>query len=397
VSTSEESKKDESFKMNEILTRLRLNESKKSTAKSNPPAEPKKEPKKVNKLLASLNGQSQALSTQRIDLIDESDFDGPKYGERSSSSDLYKPATEVFDMISSEDHGEVGTSQLEDASEILRVKRELAAAKFMISRQEQELAETRKLKHIMDQAMGPPSEADFANRTDITEQTISHLQNAFNASARPFTSRTDSWAPQEDFRSDNSDGLSAGSYNRGRSIWNNSAQPVFSSGANTAAQTSLFTGPRGGLGPELNTSYSNQGFDNPNSLGLNQRMVPGSAAPSCGFDGRYGNDRIPGPGQNIGLRRTMTQFNRTGPNFGNRPTPYGSYPTPLTNLHPASITPIGFPAPVGYQARPIRSPLSPTMSDFTSGSLAPLSGPWSSVSLPLAPLPEGNTFTDSLR
>jgi hypothetical protein len=379
VSTSEESKKDESFKMNEILARLRLNEPKKSTAKSNPPAEPKKEPTRVNKPLTNLNGQSQVLSKQRTDLIDESGSDGPKYGERSSGSDLYKPATESFDMISSEDYNEAGASQLEDVSEILRVKQELAAAKSMISRQEQELAETRKLKHTMDQAIGPPSEVDFANRTDITEQAISRLQSAFNASARPFTSRTDSWTPQEDFRSDNSDGLSAGSYNRGRSIWNNSAQSVFPSGPNTAAQTSLLNDPRGGLRPEWNNGYSNQGVDNPNSFGVNQRMVPGSAALSCGFDGRYGNDRIPVPGQNISLRRTMSQFNRAGPNFGN---PYGSYPTPLTNLHPASIAPMGIPAPVDYQTRSIRSPLSPTISDFTIGSLPALGSPWPSVSLP---------------
>lgn len=369
--------------MNEILARLRLNESKKSTAKSNPPAESTTESKRANKLLTNLNGQSQALSNQRIDLIDESDSDGPKYEKRSSGSGLHKPATESFDMISFEDHNEAGTSQLEDASEILRVKQELAAAKSMITRQEQELAEARKLKHTMDQAMGPPSEADFANRTDITEQTISHLQSAFNASARPFTCRTDFWPPQEDSRSDNSDGLSAGSYNRSRSIWNNSTQPVFPSGLNTAAQTSRFNNPRGGLGPEWNAGYGNQGFDNPKSLGMNQCMVPGSAAPSCEFDGRYGNDRIPVPGQNIGLRRTMSQFNRSGSNFGSRPTSYGSYPTPLTNQHPASIAPMGIPAPVGYQTRPIRSPLSPTVSDFTSGSVPALGSPWSSVSLPL--------------
>jgi hypothetical protein len=383
--------------MNEILARLRLNEPKKSTAKSNPPAELKMEPERASKLLTNLNGQSQALSKQHIDLVDESDPDGPKYEERSSGPDLYKSATESFNMISSEDHNEAGTSQLEDASEILRVKQELAAAKSMISRQEQELAETRKLKHTMDQAMGSPSEADFANRTDITEQSISHLQNAFNASARPFTSRTDSWAPREDSRSDNSGGLSAESYNRDRRTWNNSAQPVFPSGPNIAPQTSLFNNSRSGLGPEWNTGYSNQGFDNPKSLGVNQRMVPSSAAPSCGFHDRYGNDCIPVPDQNIGPRRTMNQFNRAGPNFGNRPTPYGSYPTPLTNLHPASIAPMGIPAPVGYQTHPIRSPLSPTISDFTSGSLPTLGSPWSSVSLPLPPSPEGNTFPDSLR
>src|SRR5947209_8547217 len=132
ASTSEESK-DESLKMNEILARLRVNESKKFTAKSNLLVEPKKEPKGANKLLTNLNGQSQALSKQRIDFIDESDSDGPKYEERSSSCNLYEPATESFSRASSEDHNEAGTSQLEDASEILRIKQELAAAKSMIS------------------------------------------------------------------------------------------------------------------------------------------------------------------------------------------------------------------------------------------------------------------------
>lgn len=396
VPTSEEPK-DESLKMNEILARLRINESKKSTAKSNPPAEPKKEPKRANKLLTDINGQSQALSKQRIDLIDESDSNGPKYEERSSSCNLYKPATESFTRASSEDHNEAGTSLLEDASEILRIKQELAAAKSMISRQEQELAETRKLRHTMDQAMGPPSEADSRISTNITEQTISHLQSAFNASTRPFTSRTDSWAPQEDSHLDNSDGISAGRYNRGHGVWNNSAQPVFPSGFNTAAQKPLFNNPRGGLGPEWKTGYRNQGFDDPNSLGVNQRMAPGSAAPSYAFDGRYGDGRIPVPGQNIDLGRTMHQFNRAGPEFDNRLTPYGSYPTPLPNLRPASIAPTRIPAPMGHQTRPISSPLSPTISDFASGSLSTLGRPWSSVSLPLAPSPEGNIFTDSLR
>ena len=384
VSTSEETK-DESLKMNEILARLRINESKKSTAKPNPPAEPKKEPKRADKLLANLNVQSQ------------SDSDGPKYEEHSSSCNLYKPAAEPFTRTSSEDRNEAGTTQLEDALEILRVKQELAAAKSMISRQEQELAETRKLRHTMDQAIGPSSEADFGISTDITEQTISHLQSAFNASTRPFTSRTNSWAPQEDSRSDNSDGLSAGSYNRGHGVWNNSAQPAFASGFNTAAQKPLFNNPRGGLAPEWNTGYGNQGFGGPNSLGVNQRMAPGSAAPSHVFGGRYGNDHIPVPGQNIGLGCTMRQFNRSGPKFDNRPTPYGSHPNLPPNLRPAPIAPTRIPAPMGYQTRPISSPLSPTISGFTSGSLPTLGSPWPSVSLLFAPSPEGSTFTDSLR
>jgi hypothetical protein len=380
VSTTEEPKKDESLKINEILARLRTNESTMSMAQLNPPVEPKMEPKRASKLLIDLNGQSQALSKQSIDLIDESDSDGPKYDACTSSGNLYKPATESFARISSEDRNKAGTSQLEDTSEILRVKQELAAAKSMISRQEQELVETRKLQHTMDQALGPPSEADFGISTDVTEQTINRLQSAFNTSARPFTSRTDSWPLQDDSCSDNSDGLSARGYNQGRSIWNNSTQPALHSGPSTAAQTALFNDPRGGLGLEWNTGYSNPRFDHPNSLGVNQRQVPGLAAPSYGFDGRYGNDCIPPHDHNVDLGRTRRQFHHAEPNFGDRPAPYGSYPTPLPSLRPVPIAPMRMPAPMGYQTRPIGSPLSATISDFTPGTLPALGSPWSSVS-----------------
>src|SRR6202012_763737 len=113
------------------------------------------------------------------------------------------------------------------------------------------------------------SEADFGISTDITEQTMSHLQSAFNASVKPFTSRTDSWPQQEDSRSGNPDGLSAGSYKRGHGAWNHSTHPTFPSGFSTAAQKPLFNDSRGGLGPGWNTGYSNQGFGAPNSLGVN--------------------------------------------------------------------------------------------------------------------------------
>lgn len=378
--------------MDEILLRLRLNESRKSLSASGAPTESKKELRTINKMLPNLNGQSQVLNKQRLDLVEESDSDAPKDEGHSSGSDLYTPATESFDIVSSCDHHEGDTSQLEDAAEILRVKQELAAAKSMISRQEQELAETRKLKHTIDQAMGPPSETDFTQRTDISEQTISHLQSAFNASARPFTSRTDSWHPQDDARSDESDALSAGGYNRGRGIWNNPVQSHFTAGVSPAGQPPLFSDPRAGLSPEWTTGYGNPTYGNPtfgnhNSLAANQRMLPGSSTPAYGFDGRYGTEQIPVPGQNIGLRRTLSQFNRAAPNFGSRPNAYGNYSNPLPNLNPASIAPIGIPAAMGYQQGPIGSPLSPTMSSFTSGSLPTLGSPWSSVSLPSSLFP----------
>ena len=397
LSSSEPSKKAESSKMDEILARLRLNETKKSTTTSNTSTELKKEPQTINKLLTNLNGQSQALNKQRMDLIDESESDGLKDEGHSSGSDLYTPATESFDIISSGDHNDGDVAQVEDAAAILRVKQELAAAKSMISRQEQELAETRKLKHTMDQAMGPPSEADFSQRADISEQTISNLQSAFNASARPFTSRTDSWHPQGDTRSDESDALSAGSYNRGRGIWNNPVQPQFTGGLNAPSQPSLFNDPRTGLSPEWNTGYGNQIYGNLNALAGNQRIATAPATPAYGFDGRYGNDQVPVPGQNIGLRRTMSQFSRPGPNYGNRSNAYGDYQTSLTNLNSAFLGPMGVPIPMSYQQRPIGTPSSPTMSDYTSGSLNTWGSRLSSVSLPLFTFPLRWSFPDSYR
>src|SRR2546421_5780372 len=149
--------------MDHILARLRLNQARTSTPASNVPTEPRKGTKKINNLLTSLDGQNQMLHKERVCLMDESDPDGPEDERHTPGSDFYTPATESLHIISSRDNTESDTSHLEDATEILRVKQELAAAKLMISRQEHELAETRKLKHTMEQAMGPPSEADFAH------------------------------------------------------------------------------------------------------------------------------------------------------------------------------------------------------------------------------------------
>ena len=359
--------------MDNILARLRLNDSKKSTPLHTAPhIEPKAEQNTLDRLMTNLNGHNNSLKKQYMDLKDESESDGLKDEDHSSGSDLFTPATESFDIISPLGEGET--------AEMLRVKQELAAARAKITYQEQELAETRKLKHTMDQAMGTPSEVDFGHRPDVTEQTITNLQSAFNASARPFTSRNNSWHPQDDTRSDDSDALSAGSYNRARGIWNSRGQPSFSSGLNTTAQVpALHNDPRA-TSPEWNTGFGNQGFPGQSLQTGNQRITSGTTGPIYGLDGRYAGDPSPYDHSN-GMRRTMSQYNRAGSNFSNRSTPYGSIPSALTSLSPASVGPINMPSHFGYQPRPIGSPLSPTMSDFTAGSMPTLGSPWSPVSL----------------
>lgn len=321
--------------------------------------------------MTNLNGQNNTLKKQLMDLRDESESDGVKDEDHSSGSDLFTPATESFDIISPPSDAE--------AAELLRVRQELAAANSVISRQAEEIAETRNLKHTMDQAMGPPSETGYGHRPDITEQTISHLQSAFNASARPFTtSRIDSWHPQEDSRSDNSDALSAGSYTRARGIWSNPTQPAFPIGLNVAREAPpSYSGP----GPAWNTGFGNQGFAGQGMQAGNQRMTSGTTVPSYQFDGRYGGD-ISHFGQSNGVRRTLSSYNRPGSGFPSRSTPCGSFPSPLTGLSPASIPPLDMASHLGYQPRPIGSPLSPSTSDFTTGSLPNLGSPWSPVSIP---------------
>lgn len=138
-------------------------------------------------------------------------------------------------------NGDYPCAQDNKTTELLRLKQQLLAANSKIALQEQELAHTRVIKHTLDQALGPPSEADFGGR-EITEQTITHLQSAFNASNHVFGQFQDAWNTQEDSQSDISDALSAGAYNRARGLWNQHDQPFL--GMNTIE--SSFEKPYGG-------------------------------------------------------------------------------------------------------------------------------------------------------
>ena len=195
----------------DILAKLRLNDSRNvtptniDTAKAN-------EAVNFDKIISGLSQQTKTLKEQGRALKD----DGHKSSDQSSASGQY---TESYGMVSSSTTSRGSEQASLEAAEMLRVKQELEAARSVISRQEKELAETRTFKHTMDQAMGPPSEIDYSH-TDISEQTIGHLQSAFNASARPFTSKNQTWRSPEDARSDSD--FSAASFNP-RGGWNQAA------------------------------------------------------------------------------------------------------------------------------------------------------------------------------
>lgn len=258
-------------------------------------------------------------------------------------------------------------------NEVVRLKQELIAANSRIAMQEQEIAQNRVIKHTLEQAMGPPSEADFGGR-EVTEQTISSLQNAFNASTRPYAQRQDAWMNHDDAHSDISEAVSAAGYNRSRGTWNNSSQhPVGpavqgtgATGMNLAGNPNMSEAPRdwtaGGFGP-------------------NQRIFSGPGSPvPFGFDNRHPADNGPG------FRRPASQANRGGSCFPPQNTPWGTFP-PMApggnSVRPAQqqFAPM-YPGHTPYQPRPIGTPLSPTAAEFTSMSQGP--GSWvESVSIPL--------------
>lgn len=334
----------------------------------------------MDKLIADLKSQKQELENKG-----GSDSDVQKEEDRSSASEPFTPATESFDIISPADAKEANASNM-SVAEMLRVKQELAAAQSVITRQEKELAESRNLKHTIDQAMGPASEADFGNRGDLNEEAIHHLQGAYNASAyntsvRPFTARAESWHPQEDSRSDNSDGLPGGSYSRGgRGIWNGQNQPNY--GGNLAQSLPQHNNPMDnrnphGAWPAASGMHPGQG-----AVPLNQRVFSGPSVPSYGLEGRFiddGSHYIPG-----GMRRTTSQYNRPSSSYNNRAAPFGGLGAGLgaglTGLATSPMAALGYGGPLAYQPRPIGTPLSPTASEFNNTPLANVGNAWAQVS-----------------
>jgi hypothetical protein len=371
--------------MEDILARLRLNDSRKITPTEPPSAAATN--KSLEKLLNNLNGSNKALKAQTMELRSESDSDGNKDGDRSSGSDLYTPATDTFSLVSHGDSRGNKSSEAE-AIEAGRVKVELAAAKALIARQEQELAESRNLKHTMEQAMGPPSEADFGMHSP--DQHLSNMQSAFNAGAPV-------WHPLDDCRADQSDriqgrGFNGGQFNRGRNSWNNprgpQAQMNNGFSANSAPMNSYGGNPRlnamsSGSDQSWGSPWGNQAFSPP-GCGPNQfqRTFSGSSMGSMpGFESMdtrmYQPLDVPS-NANIGIRRNIGAINNRGSTFSSDSSAFGGLTLGMPGgMNSSSLGPIGAPGPLGYQPRPIGAQITPTSPDF--GNMSGLSQ-WSPVS-----------------
>lgn len=359
--------------MEDILSRLKMNDSRKPT----PPAEHKAlktDFGTLNKLLNNLQDQNKTLKEQEKELKIGLDAEtSPHKGiDPASVADHRVPENGHFDVANSGQGPQASIVGNVDQAEMMRVKQELEAAKSVISRQEQELAETRNLKQTMDQAMGPPSEVDFGAPNDISEQTIGHLQSAFNASARPFTSRTDSWVAQEEPRADQSDVLGAGNFGRGRGIWNNP----------NAAMTNIVSGnpPAAGYTNHRDARLSGQAYNgvygatiSPADANFHPRNFSGTAAP-LGYDVR-GNPELMPYNPSVGMRRNGGQL-RINSTLSDPLAQYGSYPPGGSTLTPPPISPMGVPAQYNYQ-RGLATPITPAAPEFPTNAVHGAGNPWS--------------------
>lgn len=338
----------------------------------------------MDQILAQLSEKQTLLHKQKeaLKLMDNGQIAHLDNDSSSSGSVQLTPATDSFNITPHSEENDDETIQL-DAAELARLKQELNAAKDKIARQEQELSQTRVIKHTFDQAMGPASEMDFQHSGEVTEQTISSLQSAFNASSRPLPDHQDAWGIQDDAQSDISDALSAGAYNRAHGIWANPARPGY--GIDLATPTNQqYNATTNQWGQEAGRAWQNRlQVHVPPPLMLPRQQpqhgtYTGPPTPVYGGDGRLMNDfnQFQPP---QGLRRPNTQTNRVGPVYSQRNTSLGSYASNVSSGDGLSSNSTyqsmsAYQGPTGYQPRPIGTPLSPTAAEFTASHNAPT--PW---------------------
>ena len=265
------------------------------------------------------------------------------------------PATKTPDMKSIGGISSIGPRA---PLEVERLKQELTAAKDRLSKQEQELTNTRAIHSVLDQPT-------LGSKVENMAKSVNVLQETYNP-GRPGAVFTN-----EDTKSDISDSITGGvSLNRGMNIWDNNPSTSSSSCSINA-------------GPNIWTHGSRPPWMNrPSAPALPPLMVPpqqpirsysGSTSPVFGTMPQYFGD-INQYQYGNGFRRYTNQSSRSGSSFNptrsNGWSPYGSSGeiSPITNISPASYQPMGlFQAPHGYQPRPIGTPLSPTATEFTSG------------------------------
>jgi hypothetical protein len=341
----------------------------------------------MDKLLAKLSEQQDALTKQR-DLLKSSEDNiiynrTVEYVSSTSNSALITPTPDSLDVStapSTADPSLAGDdAAVLSADEVLRLKRELEAAKGRIARMDQELAQTRITKQTVDRVIGTPSELDFpvSQQAEINDNCLSNMQHGLKSTIRP-THRDLSWAGHDDSRSDTSDTLSASGFNRTRDIWGNSPKPAFPGAQNSATNfqpsealaASQWTG-RGYSQPFIDTPIQYAGTSMNAFRG--DRIMPGPellmAQPTTrrnNLAGRFTN-RGAGSFSYAGSNGSFDGYAPASTLYGAANGIGGGVNTPIGLGMSAGISGnISGGAYSGYQPQPIGTPLSPHAPEFTS-------------------------------
>ncbi|RDL38216.1 putative Meiotic coiled-coil protein 2 [Venustampulla echinocandica] len=281
----------------------------------------------MDKLLAKLSEQSAVINKQH-EALKASD-DGSAFSRTlefvstTGRAVSTTPMPETINASTAPDSSPVSVARevrpVANTDEVLRLKLELEAAKGKIARMDQELALNKITKHTIDQAIGGASEADFTLNSDIPNQHLNHLQQSINTSNRLQVPRDNSWAAQDDTRSDTSDALSAGGFNRARAIWANGSKPGF-----TGAQSPV---------PAFQASEPLQS-DHWMSRGFRQPFEPTMAYPAPPMN-VFRGDRLH-PDSELLMTAPAIRRNQVGGRFGRGAFPYASSNSSYDGYPPAS-------------------------------------------------------------
>ena len=150
--------------------------------------------------------------------------------DTSSSGSV--PITPVTNNYNGPDTETESHPVLVDSNEMLRLRKELDDARDQMSRMRNELQFNSIANSTVNHAIGQPSDMDGSNywKGEVTEQTISRLQHAFNESTRPGKGNglRDGWPTQDDTLSDTSEGAAMRPFgtNGQSAIWGNGMRPA---------------------------------------------------------------------------------------------------------------------------------------------------------------------------
>lgn len=347
-------------------------------------------PASVDGLLAKLSEQQAILTKQKSTLTPkQNDRDQPKKEDSSPGSVLLTPVSDSQSKtLSGDEQPKSAMSPPPDSLEMVRLKKELDAAKNQIARQNKELNQARINKHTFDQVPGHSSGAEFQPKYETSN--VHHA--SFNPATRAATIRQDNWSHNEDARSELSDAVSAGAYAGTQNIWSSPSRPAFNAAASihssqpfqppsaTWGQPGARPWNHRGVGPALPSLII------PQQQHIQQRNYSGPMSGVSASDVRTFSDYSQLQG-GTGLRRPSAQSSRNASlvtlqrnnGWDIYPGSMGALENVNATINPnATFQPIGlYPNSLQYQPRPIGTPLSPTAEEFRTSQSS--TTPWNAA------------------